>query len=44
MESSESEVLGRIVVYSIVGCPHCLKAKSTLREQGLSYTEVSVDR
>ena len=44
MESIEGEVLGRIVVYSIVGCPHCLKAKATIREQGLSYTEVSVDR
>ena len=44
MESTEGEVLGRIVVYSIVGCPHCLKAKSTIKEQGLSYTEVGVDR
>ena len=35
---------GRIVVYSIVGCPHCLKAKSTLRDLKLVYTDVSLDR
>ncbi len=37
-------LLGRIVVYSVVGCQHCLKAKATLKERGLDYTEVSVDR
>ena len=31
-------------MYSIVGCPHCLKAKSTLNEQHLPYVDVSVDR
>lgn len=35
---------GRIVIYSIVGCPHCLQAKSTLKEKNLPFVEVSVDR
>ncbi len=35
---------GRIVIYSIVGCPHCLAAKSTLQELKLPFTDVSVDR
>lgn len=35
---------GRIVVYSIVGCPHCLAAKSRLQNEGLQYVDVSVDR
>ena len=38
------ELRGQIVVYSIVGCPHCLKAKSTLRDLKLTYADVSVDR
>lgn len=35
---------GRIVVYSIGGCPHCLEAKNTLTELKLPYIDVSVDR
>jgi glutaredoxin len=42
--SGLKEVRGRIVVYSIVGCPHCLKAKSSLQELKLPFTDVSVDR
>eukprot|EP00095_Tigriopus_kingsejongensis_P004820 maker-scaffold769_size100554-snap-gene-0.19 protein:Tk04820 transcript:maker-scaffold769_size100554-snap-gene-0.19-mRNA-1 annotation:"PREDICTED: uncharacterized protein LOC102804375" len=38
------DLKGRVVVYSIVGCPHCLQAKHTLQELKLPYTEVSVDR
>ena len=34
---------GRIVVYSIVGCPHCMRAKNTLQEQGLPYADISLD-
>ncbi|XP_022089738.1 uncharacterized protein LOC110978774 isoform X2 [Acanthaster planci] len=35
---------GQILVYSIVGCPHCMKAKSTLNELNLPYVDVSVDK
>lgn len=35
---------GRIVIYSIVGCPHCLQAKSLLQDLKLPYVDVSVDR
>lgn len=38
-----SEIKGRIIVYSIVGCPHCKKAKSTLEELKLPYHEISLD-
>ncbi|XP_077981062.1 uncharacterized protein LOC144436208 [Glandiceps talaboti] len=37
------ELKGRIIVYSIVGCPHCMRAKSTLQQLGLAYTDVSLD-
>lgn len=32
--ASPKVLKGRIVVYSIVGCPHCLQAKSTLQDLG----------
>ena len=34
---------GRILVYSIIGCPHCLRAKNTLSNLRLEYVDVSVD-
>ncbi|XP_006819587.1 uncharacterized protein LOC102804375 [Saccoglossus kowalevskii] len=34
---------GRILIYSIVGCPHCMRAKSTLHELNLTYVDVSID-
>ena len=36
--------LGRVVIYSIAGCPHCLAAKTRLKAESLEYTEVRVDR
>lgn len=38
------ELKGQVVVYSIVGCPHCMKAKNTLREKGIPYTDISLDK
>ena len=35
---------GQIVIYSIIGCPHCIEAKNTLQDKKLPYTDVSVDR
>lgn len=37
------EVQGRIVVYSITGCPHCLRAKNTLQELGLPYIDINLE-
>ncbi|XP_071960579.1 uncharacterized protein [Antedon mediterranea] len=34
---------GRVLVYSIVGCPHCKNAKASLTERGIPYTDVSLD-
>lgn len=36
--------LGRVLIYSIVGCPHCRSAKHSLDEQKIPYTDVSVDK
>jgi glutaredoxin-like protein len=33
-----------IVVFSKPGCPHCARAKATLKAQGLAYTEIAQDR
>lgn len=36
--------MSSIVVYSIVGCPHCKAAKQRLKEEKLQFVDVSVDR
>ena len=33
-----------IVVYSIVGCPHCKAAKKRLHDENLKFLDVSVDK
>ena len=33
-----------IVVYSIVGCPHCKAAKKRLHDENLQFLDVSVDK
>lgn len=38
-----SGMKGRIIVYSIVGCPHCKKAKATLHELKLPFTDINLD-
>ena len=38
-----SPIKGRVVVYSIVGCPHCLQAKSLLTSQGIPFQDVSLN-
>ena len=38
-----AEVKGRVLLYSISGCPHCRSAKSKLQDVGLPYTEVNLD-
>lgn len=38
------EYVGRITIYSIVGCPHCKAAKARLKEENLTFIDVSVDR
>jgi glutaredoxin len=38
------ELKGRVLVYSILGCPHCMKAKSILQELGVPYTDVSLEK
>ncbi|CAD5115554.1 DgyrCDS4518 [Dimorphilus gyrociliatus] len=39
----DSTMKGRIVVFSIIGCPHCMNAKNLLQEKGLEYADVSLD-
>uniref|UniRef100_A0A3Q2P731 Zgc:152951 n=1 Tax=Fundulus heteroclitus TaxID=8078 RepID=A0A3Q2P731_FUNHE len=38
----ESGSLGRVTVYSIQGCPHCVQAKATLRALGVPVCDVDV--
>ena len=33
---------GRIVAYTLTGCPHCKRAKAKLKELGLEYSEIDV--
>ncbi|XP_017279414.1 uncharacterized protein zgc:152951 isoform X3 [Kryptolebias marmoratus] len=42
MDESESSAPGRVTVYSIQGCPHCLQAKATLRRLGVPVHDVDV--
>ncbi|XP_066964529.1 uncharacterized protein [Macrobrachium rosenbergii] len=38
------DIRGRVVIYSTVGCPHCLAAKNSLKDAGIPFIEVSVNR
>lgn len=44
MEESESSPLGRVTVYSIQGCPHCVQAKATLGRLGVPVCDVDVGK
>ena len=35
---------GEIAVFSIIGCPYCIRAKSKLEELGLPYIDINLDR
>lgn len=34
---------GRIIIYSITGCPHCRKAKGTLKSLNIPFYDVNLD-
>uniref|UniRef100_A0A3Q2CS90 Zgc:152951 n=1 Tax=Cyprinodon variegatus TaxID=28743 RepID=A0A3Q2CS90_CYPVA len=42
MEEFEGSSTGRVTVYSIQGCPHCVQAKATLRALGVPVCDVDV--
>lgn len=44
MEEFESSSPGRVTVYSIQGCPHCVQAKATLGRLGVTVCDVDVGR
>ena len=35
---------GKVVVFSIVGCPFCIRAKGYLDQLGLQYVDINVDK
>ncbi|XP_068602331.1 uncharacterized protein zgc:152951 [Brachionichthys hirsutus] len=44
METSERSSSGRVTVYSIQGCPHCMQANATLGRLGVSVCDVDMGR
>ncbi|XP_010771440.1 uncharacterized protein isoform X2 [Notothenia coriiceps] len=44
MEEFESSSLGRVTVYSIQGCPHCVQAKAILGGLGVPVCDVDVGK
>ena len=42
--SEPAKFAGRVLVYSIVGCPHCKTAKYTLQQKGIPFTDISIDQ
>ncbi|XP_058471468.1 uncharacterized protein zgc:152951 isoform X2 [Solea solea] len=44
MEESADKALGRVTVYSIQGCPHCLQAKATLKKLEVPVCDVDLGR
>ncbi|KAA8588282.1 hypothetical protein FQN60_001476 [Etheostoma spectabile] len=44
MEEFDSSALGRVTVYSIQGCPHCVQAKAILGRLGVPVCDVDVGR
>lgn len=35
---------GRVTVYSVPGCPHCIQAKATLRTLGVPVCDVDLNK
>ncbi|KAG7503475.1 hypothetical protein JOB18_039234 [Solea senegalensis] len=44
MEESADKAVGRVTVYSIQGCPHCLQAKATLKKLEVPVCDVDLGR
>lgn len=44
MGEFESNASGRVIVYSIQGCPHCMQAKATLGHLGVPVCDVDIGR
>lgn len=44
MAENKSNMKGRVTVYSVLGCPHCIQAKITLKKLGLPVCEVDVNK
>ncbi|XP_059172574.1 uncharacterized protein LOC131953421 isoform X1 [Physella acuta] len=42
-QPSIQNIKGQVVVYSILGCPHCMRAKKSLREMGLPFKDIRLD-
>jgi len=43
LHKSIMDLKGRVIVYSIVGCPHCMRAKNSLQELGVPYTDINLE-
>uniref|UniRef100_A0A914VZH9 DEP domain-containing protein n=1 Tax=Plectus sambesii TaxID=2011161 RepID=A0A914VZH9_9BILA len=43
MVAELKDAKGSVLIYSIVACPRCMKAKNRLTELGIPYKEVSLD-
>ena len=37
------EMRGRIIVYSLIGCPSCIRAKGLLKDRGLPYVNINLE-
>lgn len=35
---------GRIIIFSVIGCPFCIRTKSYLEQLGLSFIDVNLDK
>lgn len=44
MAENKSDMKGRVTVYSVLGCPHCIQAKATLMTLGLPVCEVDINK
>ena len=44
MGESENSARGRVTVYSIQGCPHCVQAKATLGRLGVPVCDVNLGK
>ncbi|XP_041359052.1 uncharacterized protein LOC121375589 [Gigantopelta aegis] len=41
--AEDMDYKGQILVYSILGCPHCMKSKNTLQKLNLPYTDINLE-
>ena len=44
MSPERKELKGKITVFSIIGCPFCIRTKGKLEDMGLPFLDINLDK